>query len=165
MAIESKYVEMLDAIEAIPDQLDEWETGFIFGDPDHPDKKKRRPPMRENSFLSRGRKEKIEEIYTKKILGEQWKRKSRTKFGIIKAEVDKERGYVISIDGHQIGEGITRKEAVAVAPWLHGALHEILSLPKGTLDPYKDGTPETKESEPKKPAKKQEPAVDPDCGF
>ena len=171
MGMEPRYKEMIEQLEAMEDQLDEWETGFVFGDMDNPDPKKRRRPMRDNTFLTQGRKDKIEELYTKRVLQQKWKRKSKMKFGIIEAKLDKERGYTIRINEIVVGEGMSRKEASAVAPWIHGALTDILSLPASAVKAYAKGTPIITDEEPTKPVKKK-PATkpvaqeaDPDCGF
>ena len=130
--IDDKYMEIIEQCENRLDELSDWERGFISGDPD--DSKK--PPLRERTFLSMGQKQILDRIVVERFEGGKWNnRKVQIEYGKVNADKTTE-GWVVTIAGHSVGQGVTRKEAVIITAWVHSALAGIFGIPKDEISEY-----------------------------
>jgi len=126
MAIEQDYLSKIEEIKQHEDQLNDWEKGFMFGDPNA-----ERPssPIEQRPELSISQKRIIDGMYNEKVKGADRAPVTEVKFDksdrVIAHKLET-NAFQVSIDNNQVGPGISSKEAIAIVGWLAEVIDELV---------------------------------------
>lgn len=114
--VEEKYQRIIAQCIARRSDLTDWENGFIEN-------------IGKFHTLSFGQKKILDRIVTTRFEGGKAEKSDNIDFGFVSG-VKTDQGYVVTVDGNQVGKGFIRKEIALINIWLKDAIVDLFQLIK-----------------------------------